>query len=74
MQNAVMLSIDHHGFDVLAKVPERIILANVSQQYHWKEFRFTFKEPAMDVEGFCRRLVELEDEVLQSVKRYSGLG
>ncbi|RCV17252.1 hypothetical protein SEVIR_3G210100v4 [Setaria viridis] len=73
-RKAVMLSIDHHGFDVLAKVPERITLANVSQQYHWKEFRFTFKEPAKDAEGFCRTLVELEDEVLQSVKTYSGLG
>ncbi|CAL4913803.1 unnamed protein product [Urochloa decumbens] len=73
-RNAVMLSIDHHGFDVLAKVPERAVLGNVPHQYHWKEFRFTFKEPAKDAEDFCRTLVELEDEVLQSVKSYSGLG
>ncbi|WVZ56475.1 hypothetical protein U9M48_006996 [Paspalum notatum var. saurae] len=73
-RNAVMLSIDHHGFDVLAKVPERATLDNIPQQYHWKEFRFPFKEPAKDAEDFCRRLVELEDEVMQSIKSYSGLG
>ncbi|RLN16996.1 uncharacterized protein C2845_PM02G01830 [Panicum miliaceum] len=65
--NAVMLSIDHHGFDVLAKVPERATLANVPHQYHWKEFRFTLKEPAKDAEDFCCTLVELEEEVLQRV-------
>jgi hypothetical protein len=69
-----MLSIDHHGFDVLAKVPERASLGNVPHQYHWKEFRFTFKEPAKDAEEFCRTLVKLEEEVLASVKSYSGLG
>jgi len=69
-----MLSIDHHGFDVLAKVPERAILTDVPRQYHWKEFRFTFKEPAKDAEDFCRMLVGFEQEVLKSVKSYSGLG
>lgn len=69
-----MLSIDHHGFDVLAKVPESDILTNVPRQYHWKEFRFTFKEPAKNAEEFCRTLVELEKEVVQSMKSYSGLG
>ncbi|CAD6210626.1 unnamed protein product [Miscanthus lutarioriparius] len=73
-RSAVMLSIDHHGFDVLAKVPERAILTDVPRQYHWKEFRFTFKEPAKDAEDFCRMLIGLEEEVLQSVKSYSGLG
>jgi len=73
-RNAVMLSMDHHGFDVLAKVPERASLGNVPHQYHWKEFRFTFKEPAKDAEDFCRTLVKLEEEVLASVKSYSGLG
>lgn len=73
-RNAVMLSIDHHGFEVLAKVPEKANLADASQQYHWKEFRFTFKEPAKDAEDFCRMLVGLEEEVMQSVKSYSGLG
>lgn len=73
-RNAVMLSVDHHGFDVLAKVPESAILADVPRQYHWKEFRFTFKEPAKDAEEFCRMLVGLEEEVLKNMKRYSGLG
>nr|CAB3496345.1 unnamed protein product [Digitaria exilis] len=73
-RDAVMLSIDHHGFDVLAKVPETDILANVPRKYHWKEFRFIFKEPAKNAEDFCRTLVELEEEVVKSMKSYSGLG
>ncbi|XP_062216034.1 uncharacterized protein LOC133916403 isoform X1 [Phragmites australis] len=73
-RNAVMVSIDHHGFDVLAKVPERAAPLDAPQQYHWKEFRFTFKEAAKDVEDFCRMLVELEEEAIQSIKSYSGLG
>lgn len=73
-RDALLLSIDHHGFDVVAKVPERATPIDVPQQYHWKEFRFTFKEAAKDVEDFCRMLVELEEEALQSVKSYSGLG
>ncbi|OEL26833.1 hypothetical protein BAE44_0012148 [Dichanthelium oligosanthes] len=55
-------------------IPERDILTDVPRPYHWKEFRFSFKEPAKDAEDFCRTLVELEQEVLQSVKSYSGLG
>jgi hypothetical protein len=69
-----MLSIDQHGFDVLAKVPEGVVSLNVPQQYHWKEFRFTFKEPAKDVEDFCSKFVELEEEAIQSITSYSGLG
>lgn len=67
-----MLSIDRKGFDILAKVPE--VDSNQNQQYNWKEFRFTFKEEASDIESFCRLLVELEEEALESVKSYSGLG
>lgn len=69
-----MLSIDQNGFDVLAKIPEAITSSGLSQQYGWKEFRFTFKDEARDIEAFCRMLVELEEEALQSVKNYSGLG
>jgi hypothetical protein len=69
-----MLSIDHHGFDVLAKVPEGVVSLDVPQQYHWKEFRFTFKEPAKDVDDFSSKLVELEEEAIESIKGYSGLG
>ncbi|XP_008784522.2 uncharacterized protein LOC103703450 isoform X1 [Phoenix dactylifera] len=73
-RDALMLSIDRNGFDVLAKVPETITSSGLSQQYGWKEFRFTFKEEARDIEAFCRMLVELEEDALQSVKSYSGLG
>ncbi|XP_006649849.1 uncharacterized protein LOC102714542 [Oryza brachyantha] len=71
--DALLLSIDHHGFDVLAKVPEKEVLLDVPRQYIWKEFRFSFKEAAKDIEDFCRMLVELEEEAVQSVKSYSGL-
>uniref|UniRef100_A0ACD5WZL5 Uncharacterized protein n=1 Tax=Avena sativa TaxID=4498 RepID=A0ACD5WZL5_AVESA len=73
-RDALLLSIDHQGFEVLAKVPQTAVLLDVSRQYHWKEFRFSFKEAAKDVEDFCRILVELEHEALQSVRSYSGLG
>lgn len=72
LKDALMLSIDRKGFDILAKVPE--VDSNQNQQYNWKEFRFTFKEEASDIESFCRLLVELEEEALESVKSYSGLG
>uniref|UniRef100_A0A0E0J245 Uncharacterized protein n=1 Tax=Oryza nivara TaxID=4536 RepID=A0A0E0J245_ORYNI len=70
--DALLLSIDHHGFDVLAKVPEKAVLLDVPRQYVWREFRFSFKEAAKDIEDFCRMLVELEEEALQSMKSYSG--
>ncbi|KAJ0962371.1 hypothetical protein J5N97_030199 [Dioscorea zingiberensis] len=71
-RDALMLSIDRKGFDILAKVPEAH--SNNTQQYNWKEFRFTFKEEVYDIEAFCGLLVELEEEALESVKSYSGLG
>lgn len=73
-RDALMLSIDQNGFDILAKVPETVTSSGLGQLYGWKEFRFTFKEAARDIEAFCRMLVELEEETLQSVKSYSGLG
>ncbi|KAJ8458780.1 hypothetical protein OPV22_031706 [Ensete ventricosum] len=73
-RDALLLSVDHNGFDVLAKVPETVNNSTSNQQYHWKEFRFNFKEQAHDVEAFCRMLVELEEEALERVKSYSGLG
>ncbi|WOL14893.1 hypothetical protein Cni_G23674 [Canna indica] len=69
-RDAFILSLDHKGFDVLAKVGA----GNFSLQYTWKEFRFTFKEEAEDMEAFCRMLIELEEEALQRVKGFSGLG
>ncbi|KAJ3682736.1 hypothetical protein LUZ60_012963 [Juncus effusus] len=72
-RDALMLSIDHKGFDVLAKVPETMN-SEVPQQYSWKEFRFNFKQEAKDIEAFCHMLVELEEEALMHVKSYSGLG
>ncbi|CAL9134923.1 unnamed protein product [Musa textilis] len=73
-RDALLLSVDHNGFDVLTKVPETVKNSTSNQQYHWKEFRFNFKEKAHDVKSFCGRLVELEEEALERVKSYSGLG
>ncbi|XP_020087082.1 uncharacterized protein LOC109709318 [Ananas comosus] len=73
-RDALMLSVDRKGFNVLAKVPETVAGGGGAQQYQWKEFRFSFKEEAKDVEAFCQMLVELEEEALQHVNSYSGLG
>ena len=67
-----MLSIDCKGFDVLGKVPSPMIKDGITE-YQWKEFRFTFKEEASDVEAFCRQLVEMEEEAVKKVSGYSGL-
>lgn len=73
-RDALMLSIDHNGFDILGKVPEGASKSSPTQQYVWEEFRFTFKDEAPDLETFCRLLVDLEEETLRSIKSYSGLG
>lgn len=73
-RDALMLSIDPRGFDVLAKVPAVVTSDGVGQQYVWREFRFDFDETASDLEDFGRLLVKLEEKILQSVKSYSGLG
>ncbi|KAL5733249.1 hypothetical protein ACOSQ2_032941 [Xanthoceras sorbifolium] len=71
-RDAMMLSIDSKGFDVLGKVPSPVMRDGV-EEFQWKEFRFTFKEEATDVESFCRQLVEMEEEVVKKVSSYSGL-
>ncbi|PSS32588.1 L-ectoine synthase [Actinidia chinensis var. chinensis] len=72
-KDAFMLSVDRKGFDVLGKVlgPVKI---DGSREYQWKEFRFTFKEEARDLESLCRQLVEMEEEALKNVSSFSGLG
>ncbi|KAK7854933.1 hypothetical protein CFP56_030187 [Quercus suber] len=71
-RDAYMLSIDRKGFDVLGKVPSPL-LKDGSSQYQWKEFRFTLKEEASDVENFCHQLVEMEEEAVKKISGYSGL-
>lgn len=68
-----MVSIDRKGFDVLGKVPGPVLKDGFGQ-YQWKEFRFSLKEEARDVEKFCRRLVEMEEEAVKNVSTFSGLG
>ena len=68
-----MLSVDRKGFDVLGKVlgPVKI---DGSRECQWKEFRFTFKKEACDLETLCRQFVEMEEEALKNVSSFSGLG
>ncbi|OMO58949.1 FMN-binding split barrel [Corchorus capsularis] len=72
-RDAFMLSIDRKGFDVLGKVRGNATIDEVGE-YQWKQFRFTFKEEARDVESFCRQLVQMEEEAVKRVSSYSGLG
>lgn len=72
VKDAFMLSVDRKGFDVLGKVPNLVTKDGIGE-FQWKEFRFTFKEEALDVESFCRQLVEMEEEVVKKVSNYSGL-
>lgn len=58
---------------MLGKVPSPVVRDGCSQ-FQWKEFRFTLKEEANDVETFCRQLVEMEEEAVKKVSGYSGLG
>ncbi|KAH7840140.1 hypothetical protein Vadar_013173 [Vaccinium darrowii] len=71
-KDAFMLSVDRKGFDVLGKVLGPV-KNDGSREYQWKEFRFTFKEEARDVEMVCRQLVEMEEEALKNVSSFSGL-
>ncbi|KAL0016943.1 hypothetical protein SO802_004012 [Lithocarpus litseifolius] len=66
MLDAYMLSIDRKGFDVLGKVPSPL-LKDGSSQYQWKEFRFTLREEASDVENFCHQHVEMEEEAVKKI-------
>ncbi|KAL5569110.1 hypothetical protein UlMin_025685 [Ulmus minor] len=71
-KDALMLSIDRKGFNVLGKVSSPTLKDGVGE-YQWKEYRFPFKEEARDVETFCRQLVEMEEEAVKKVSSYSGL-
>ncbi|XXG75146.1 hypothetical protein AAC387_Pa07g3723 [Persea americana] len=72
-RDAFMLSMDRKGFDVLGKVPGLVTKDGFSQ-FEWKEFRFTFKEAARDIEAFCQQLVKMEEEAIKNVSSFSGLG
>lgn len=71
-KDAFMLAVDRKGFDVLGKVPGPATKDGMPG-FLWKEFRFTFKEEAHDVESFCSQLVQMEDEVVRKVSGFSGL-
>ncbi|XWS74984.1 hypothetical protein CRYUN_Cryun01aG0045700 [Craigia yunnanensis] len=72
-RDAYMLSPDRKGFDILGKVRSKATNDEVDE-YQWKQFRFTFKEEARDVESFCHQLVQMEEEAVKKVSGFSGLG
>ncbi|KAK1322616.1 hypothetical protein QJS10_CPA03g01579 [Acorus calamus] len=72
-RDALMVSVDRMGFNVFAKVPS-VVATEGSDQYQWKDFRFSFREEASDAEAFCRQLVEMEEQVLEEVRSFSGVG
>ncbi|PIN20831.1 hypothetical protein CDL12_06469 [Handroanthus impetiginosus] len=71
-KDAFLLSVDRKGFDVLGKVLGPI-KDDGSREYQWKELRFTFKDEARDAEKFCQQLLEMEEEALKSISRFSGI-
>lgn len=73
VKDACMLSVDRKGFDVLGKVPG-LVTKDGFGRLEWKEFRFTFKEEARDIEAFCQQLVKMEEDAVKNVSSYSGLG
>lgn len=44
-----------------------------SREYQWKQLRFTFKDVARDVESFCQQLLQMEEEALKNLSRFSGI-
>ncbi|PIA60227.1 hypothetical protein AQUCO_00300020v1 [Aquilegia coerulea] len=72
-KDALMLSMDRKGFEIMTKVPSQTTTKDGFAEYQWREYRFTFKEEAHDIETFCRLLVEMEEEALKKVASYSGL-
>lgn len=72
VKDALMLSADRKGFDVLGKTLGPV-MKDGSHQYLWKEFRFELNEEAKDIESFCQQLVLMEEEALKTVSKFSGL-
>ncbi|KAI3721160.1 hypothetical protein L2E82_32165 [Cichorium intybus] len=72
VKDAVVVSIDRKGIDLLGKVVGPT-MEDGSREYEWKELRLVLKEEARDVETFCRRLVEMEEESIKNVSAFSGL-
>lgn len=73
LKDAVLLSVDHKGFDVLGKV---LCPINVDgcRNYQWEVLRFVFKDEAGDVEAFCSQLLEMEEAALKNMSSFSGVG
>ncbi|XP_076910263.1 uncharacterized protein LOC143567842, partial [Bidens hawaiensis] len=72
VKDALVLSIDRRGLDVLGKFVGPMT-DDGSHEYQWRELRLPLKDEAPDVETFCKRLVEMEQEAIKNVSSFSGL-
>nr|XP_043634461.1 uncharacterized protein LOC122605567 [Erigeron canadensis] len=72
VKDALVLSIDRKGLDLLGKVMGPM-MDDGSREVQWKEMRLQLAEEARDVETFCKRLVEMEEEAIKNVSAFSGL-
>ncbi|KAL1806109.1 hypothetical protein ACET3Z_029177 [Daucus carota] len=72
VKDALMLSADRKGFDVLGKTLGPV-MNDGSRQYLWEELRFELNEEAKDIESFCQQLVSMEVEALKTVSKFSGI-
>ncbi|XP_057813726.2 uncharacterized protein LOC131027668 isoform X3 [Cryptomeria japonica] len=66
-RDALMLSVDRMGFDLLAKVSSALMNDASSSQYQWKDYNFSFGREVEDIETFCRLLAKMEEEALKKV-------
>lgn len=72
VKDALVLSIDRKGLDMLGKVVGPM-MDDGSREYQWKEIRLPLTEEARDVETFCKRLIEMEEEAIKNISAFSGL-
>lgn len=67
-RDALILSVDRKGFDVLVKVSTDLKKdASSSSHFEWKDFSFSFGREVEDIETFCCLLAKMEEEALKKI-------
>lgn len=68
VRDALILSVDRKGFDVLGKVSSDLKDdASSSSHFEWKDFSFSFGREVEDIETFCCFLAKMEEEALNRI-------
>eukprot|EP01018_Ginkgo_biloba_P034134 Gb_28031 [translate_table: standard] len=70
-RDALLLSVDRKGFDVLAKISAEAKEDSLSSHFQWKEFSFSFGTYVGDIEKFCRLLAKMEEEALKQMSGFT---